>query len=55
MPMQLQENQLQTGFSMAGLDEELEFWATESQAELEFWANYTIHGLGKFYTEFEIA
>jgi hypothetical protein len=55
MQVQLQENQLQTGFPMTALDEELEFWATESQAELEFWANYTIRGLGKFYTDFEIA
>lgn len=54
MQARLQDNELQTDFPMTARDEELEFWATVSEAELEFWPNYTIRGLDKFDTDFEI-
>ena len=54
MQAHLQEIELQASCPLTAIDEELEFWASENEAEMEFWANYTIRGLGKFYTEFEI-
>ncbi len=53
MQTQFQATQTQTPPFMTAQDKELDFWATVTDEELEFWSSYTIHGLGKFYTEFE--
>ena len=53
MQTQIHDTQTQPPLFVTAQDKELDFWATVTDEELEFWSSYTIHGLGKFYTEFE--